>query len=393
MGENKKKAKQPAEFANSTEWLDASNYYEKYKESQQSYKKRNWKRIFISIITISLLLVFLVTGWLYLDKISSAEHAVNQEDPEKLADLISFPHDSQSFNASQANHMIDYYKKHPGEFVSTVGYLRTSSGTSEEIESEHFLHIKDFGKKWLVFDHYAIELDAAKAEVQSDINEVSLYLNGEEVGKLSNGIYAINGLTPGEHVLKGEVHRGDKVYDEVVSLNTYQTSNEPITLEFEEFSTESQEEVLSDNLESDLKQAVQEHVEEYIAAFEAKDMGEFKRMKNESYLERTDETIQEMTDLGQNYDGKVMGIGYDIGSLDFSYDEDSKLYNAAFTVSFTFDSGYYLDGDGLENSLRTENTYYWNYEFTYDEAEQNWFITGGTPLSGYTTDELDIREF
>ncbi|WP_082233344.1 TcaA second domain-containing protein [Halobacillus massiliensis] len=401
MGGNKQKTKLPADFANSKDWHEASQYYDQYMETRKVHKKRNWKRIVIYIITLSFILCFSLSGWFYLERVSSAEYtaqkfekAIKEQDVSKLSELLVFPHDSQSFNASQANHMIDYYKKHSGEFVSTVGYLRSSSGIKEERNPDYFIHMNKSGKKWGIFDDYSIELDASRITVQSAAKGVFLYLNDEHIGKLeTNGVFAIEGITPGEHVLKGVVNSGEKKYEEIISLNTYQNFDEPLSLKFEELSIVNRKKFLEEDLEEEITEAVHTHSKEYILALESKDIGEFNIMKNESYLERAEKSIVEMKELGQSYEGEIKEIGFDLGSLDFSYDNKRDIYQSNITVSLTFNSGYYLDGDSPDHALRAKNTYYWDYEFTYDENDQHWYITSGTPLTDYQTDNMDVIKF
>ncbi|MFG6147977.1 TcaA second domain-containing protein [Halobacillus sp. B23F22_1] len=391
--------KQPADFARSDEWLNASRYYEEYQDEQNSHKKRNWRKIFASIITVLLLLGFAATGWAYLNKVTSAKHtvqefekAVKNSDAERLVQLISFEHTSTGFNKSQAEHMIHYFKESPGEFLALIGYLRASADGAEEDESQN-MHVNRLGTKWLLFDQYKIKLDPAGINIQTSQENVNLYLNGDEVGELSEGIYELKGVTPGEHVVKGEVEvKGDR-YDHIMSVNTYENKDNPIEIEFEELSPEVLQASLEKRLEDDIKTAVENHVNEYVEAYEDKDINAFQVMKNDSYLQDTEANIQEMDELGKNFSGEIKSITYDIGSLELERDETSDLFTSSIIVSFVLDAGYYLEGDDPDHMLSNENTYSWNYEFAFEEEEKSWVITSGTPMAMFETDELEVKEF
>ncbi|GGF31159.1 hypothetical protein GCM10010954_32940 [Halobacillus andaensis] len=393
------KVKQPADFARSDEWLNASRYYEEYQDEQNSYKKRNWRKIFVSLVTLLLLLGFSATGWAYLTKITSAKHtvqefekAVKKSDAERLVQLVSFDHTSTGFNKTQANHMIDYFEQSPSEFVSMLGYLRASADGAEEDESQN-MHVHHLGAKWLLFDQYKIKLDPAEINIQTSQQNVNLYLNGDQVGELSEGRYELNGVTPGEHVVKGEVEVNGDRYDHIMSVNTYENTDDPIEMEFDELSPEVLQASLDERLEDDIKNAVENHVHEYVEAYEEKDINAFQVMKNDSYLQDTDASIQEMDELGKNFSGGVKAITYDVGSLELKRDEVSDLFTSSIVVSFVLDTGYYLDGDDPDNMLSNENTYSWHYEFTYDEDEKAWVITSGKPMAMFETDELEVKEF
>ncbi|MCP3028089.1 hypothetical protein [Halobacillus sp. A5] len=394
-----KKVKQPADFARSNDWLNASQYYEEYQEEQKSYKKRNWKKIFVSFITLLLLISFAATGWVYLTKITSAEHSVQEfekaiknNDADRIVQLVSFDHVSDGFTRSQAKHMVEHYNDHPGEFASTIGYLRASADGAEEEDTQR-LHVSNSGQRWVWFDQYKLKLNPAHLNVQTSQENVDLYLNGDQVGEMTEGVYELQGVTPGEHVVKGEVEvNGDK-YDQVMSVNTYETTDETIILEFEELSPQGMEDTIEESLEEDIKKAVERHVQDYIEVYENQDISSFTVMKNNSYIEDTEANIQDMKDSEKNFYGDLKNVTYDIGSLTFDHNEETEQFTSSIVVSFILDTGYYLNGEEPEEMLSNENTYSWEYEFTYDGEERKWFITSGTPMAMFKTSNLEEIEY
>ncbi|UOR11659.1 TcaA second domain-containing protein [Halobacillus amylolyticus] len=393
------RAKQPAEFAENHEWLNASNYYSEHVEEQRSYRKRNWRKIFVTLISIALFIGFATTLWLYLSKVTSAQHvvqefeeAVNEENANKLVDLVAFDHAKQTFNEGQAKLMIDYYNNHSDQFVSTLSYLRSAS-KGEGIDSEYALHLQDQGSQWLVFDQYALSLDPVSIEISSNVKNVTLYLDGNKVGLLEgDSVYELAGLTPGEHIVKGVVDVDGNKHDEIISINTYETS-EPIQLIFEDVKPDVTAGSLSESLEKDLKEAVSDHVEQYIAAYESKDIAKFKRMKSEEYLESAQNNIEGLEATGENFVGEVTEIVYDIGSMEITSADEERPFTSSLYVSFTFHSGYYNNDEQPSDMVREESTYIWNYNLTYDEAESMWFITSGMPVSSMKTEDTEVVEF
>ncbi|UOQ94412.1 hypothetical protein MUO14_05510 [Halobacillus shinanisalinarum] len=398
---SEQRAKQPAEFAENHEWLNASNYYSEHVEEQRSYRKRNWRKVFITFISIALFIGFATTLWLYLSKVTSAQHvvqefeeAINEENANKLVDLITFDHVKQTFNEGQAKLMIDYYHNNSDQFVSTLSYLRSASGKKEEgTDSEYALHLQDQGSQWLVFDQYALALDPVSVEVSSNVKNVSLFLDGDEVGTLvGDSIYELAGLTPGGHIVKGIADVDGNQHEEIISINTYETSD-PIQLTFENVNPDVTAESLSKSLEKDLKKAIAEHVEQYIAAYESKDIAEFKRMKSEEYLESAQNHIEDLEAMGENFAGEVTEIVYDTGSMKLTSGEEERPFTSSLYVSFTFNSGYYHDDEEPSDMVKEEETFIWNYNLTYDGAEAMWFITSGKPVSSMETEETEVVEF
>ncbi|WP_431804153.1 TcaA second domain-containing protein [Halobacillus andaensis] len=395
----KQDTKQPADFAKSSEWLEASNFYEEYQEVQKSYKKRNWKKIFASLVTLLLFLGFGVTGWFYLTKITSANHtvqeferAVKNEEADRLAQLVTFNHADSDFNKSQAADMIQYFNEHTDRFASTIAYLRASAEGADE-EKDQLLHVTNVGDRLVLFDHYKLTLEPEHLNIETSQENVSLYIDGDKVGEMTEGVYKVQGVTPGEHVVKGEVEVNGEQYDQMMSVNTYESREEPVALEFDELSPEAAEADLRETLDDDIKQAVEQHIQEYIKAYETKDVTAFTVMKNDSYIEDTEQSIEEMEDSGKSFFGEIKNITYDDGSIEFRHHEENELFTSSIIVSFLLDTGYYLNGDDAEDVLSSESTYSWEYELSYDQEARRWVISSGTPMAMFETDELDVKEY
>ncbi|MFD2922558.1 TcaA second domain-containing protein [Halobacillus naozhouensis] len=396
-----RKAKQPAEFAENHEWLNASHYYSDHMEEQRSYRKRNWRKIFITVITFVLLAGFAVTFWMYLTKVTSAQHvvqefeeAVKEEDANRLVDLVAFNHENQSFNVKQAELMVDYYNQHSDQFVSTLSYLRSvSDGEEDSSGSNSIIHLQNQGSQWLLFDQYALTLDPVSVDVSSNAENVALFLDGNKIGTITgNSVYELAGLTPGSHIVKGIVKANGKKHDEIISINTYQTS-QPVSLEFENITPEATLESLSGSLEEDLKQAVTDHVKEYVAAYEAKDISKFKRMQSEEYLEASENEIEKLEEMGAEFEGEVTKIVFDLGSMEITSEEGKRPFTSTMYASITFQSGYFDENVDSSERLKEENTYIWNYDLTYDDQEDMWLISSGTPVSSMRTEETELVEF
>ncbi|WP_163526893.1 TcaA second domain-containing protein [Halobacillus ihumii] len=395
------KAKQPAEFAENHEWLNASHYYSDHIEEQRSYRKKNWKKIFITFITIALLIGFAVTFWLYLSKVTSAQHvvqkfeeAINEEDAHQLVDLVAFNHKNQSFNVKQAELMVDYYNQHSDQFVSTLSYLRSvSDGKANNSGSASMIHLQNQGSQWLFFDQFSLTLDPVSVDVSSNAEHVTLFLDGNKIGTVTgSSVYELGGLTPGSHILKGVVEVNEKKHDEIISINTYETS-QPISLEFENDTLEATAKSLSESLEEDLKKAITDHVKEYIAAYEAKDISKFKRMQSKEYLEAAEDKMEELEAIGADFEGEVTKIVFDLGSMEITSEEDERPFTSTMYASITFQSGYFGENVDSSERLKEENTYIWNYDLMYDEQEDMWLISSGMIVSSLKTEETEEVEF
>ncbi|MFC7321870.1 TcaA second domain-containing protein [Halobacillus campisalis] len=390
------RAKQPSYFAASDDWLNASQYYERHYKEQKKNKNKNWKKIFTTLITVAMVIGLSVTGWAYLSKITSSEYivhefenAVKENDAESLLKLIDFQHASESFKLTHAENMVEHFNKSSGEFVETLGYLRASADGAE-LENEQMLHVSNQGSKWLMFNDYKLQLTPENMEVFSTQSGVKLYLNNEQLGTLSKGTYELSGLPPGEHELKGVVEIDGETYDEVVTINTYELSKETVEVNFEDLNPQAVKASLEETLEADLQQAVSEHVEEYVTAFKEKDITVFNRMRNDSYLEDTKLSIEEMESLGQHYDGEIKGIFYE-GNPEVTVDKETGSYKSTMSASFDIKSGYYLDGEGEDSARMNKNTYSWEYDFTFDDEENLWVITSGKPMTSTSIETAQLE--
>ncbi|WP_163970580.1 zinc ribbon domain-containing protein [Oceanobacillus halotolerans] len=265
----------------------------------------------------------------------------------------------------------------PGSHVVTANYDGEYGQYEQEVTVNTFdLELEDnVAAVDIAFDGNYVTLTATDPEAY-------LYLNGINTGQQFKDISEYGPIkTDGTMTLQAitEYPWGD-VQSEPVQLTD--TEQEEIHFELD---------LVNERLEDQVMDAVNNHVREYIDAYLNLDTSYFTYMKNEDYLANMEDNFEQMTEDGWGFRGDAVSAEYDLGSL--KVQEDDGGYVANILVDLTFDSAFYeMDEDPADYPKEMTN-YIWDYELTYDETEEKWFITNNVEVDSFETDNLFLYEF
>ncbi|UOQ45715.1 hypothetical protein MUN89_07230 [Halobacillus salinarum] len=380
--------KEPADFARSqADWVHATQLapdpYEY--EEEEVYTKRNWKAVFTIIITSVMVAALLVTGWFILQKVTSPsyttkalEKAIQSNDTGKLADLVTFNGEEQSFNESQAEHLMEYYQDNRDEMVSLLSHIKNGNQTALE---SRYLTLEKQGSKWLFFPNYQFVLSPVSLNVQASLPNVELYVDDKKINTMKNKkIYELGGLMPGVHKITGSYKQDGEPHVTNVTVNTFEADDaKPVQISFDEVEPEITADYLKKNLETDLIETVTTHANQWVEAQKTMDAGAFKLVKNENYLASAKDSLSLLKANDMHFKGEFEKAVFNLDSLAFA-EESKGDYIASVETALTFNSAYYEDGEDPSNvQLKTDENF-WNYHFKYDMDKRQWMITGSESM-------------
>ncbi|ENH96244.1 hypothetical protein J416_12092 [Gracilibacillus halophilus YIM-C55.5] len=246
-----------------------------------------------------------------------------------------------------------------------------------------FLHREKYGSfdQTVTLDFWQANQDQLEASVAFEGNVVEIESNYPEAELIVNG--KAQGTTIEETSSYGPVTYDGTTYLAALLEFPWETyysnevtitspSQQKVALEFE---------WVEDDLKEAIYSRIAQHTNEWIQAYHKTSIREFTVMKNEEYLESTRANFERMENDDSHFEGDIERIRIDDGSFTF------ENTTASVIAELEFYSGYYESGqyDELE---RSRDTYYWLYEFEYDQEAGNWFIMNSEELSDFETDDI-----
>ena len=146
---------------------------------------------------------------------SNFTEAVQTKDIEKVKEIINAGVLEWSVDAEQTEAFVTYLHEDPRRMTAVSERLKQDALRYESDESgsafgnddgSSIVSLNNIGKKWLLFDHYAVQIQPAYLEVFSSEDHTAIYLNSQEVGSVdSDEEKAFGPLLPGAYTVKAIV--------------------------------------------------------------------------------------------------------------------------------------------------------------------------------------------
>jgi len=116
-------------------------------------------------------------------------NAVKKQNVKEMKKILNKNQTELSFNDDVVSDFLAYFKKHPDVFAETVAQLKKDAGNLDinkdyNNRKDPVNLVKD-GKKWLIFNYYAVNLEPYYVKVETNETPVDVTINGKSVGKLS----------------------------------------------------------------------------------------------------------------------------------------------------------------------------------------------------------------
>ncbi|MHA2961941.1 TcaA second domain-containing protein [Priestia megaterium] len=206
----------------------ASAHHPQQEEPQRSPRKSISKKTKVLSASILAAVVVLGGGYYAVDKIVMSPRAVSEgfvkalkeKDIDKVKSYINEGQIELSANDEQTKSFVEYLHRNPkvlssindGLSEETASYEET--GTLDEVSDETqspYAHLQKDGKEWGIFDHYAVRVNPAYANVVSSEEGAIIYVDNQKVGKVNNenGEKSVGPFLPGTHKIKAVIKNED----------------------------------------------------------------------------------------------------------------------------------------------------------------------------------------
>ncbi|MCJ7987243.1 zinc ribbon domain-containing protein [Priestia sp. OVL9] len=186
-------------------------------EGRQSVKPSNKKT---KVITISVIAAAAILGGAYygIDKTMMAPKAVSEKfiasvkgnDVDKVKKYVNDGQIQLEANDEQTKSFITYLHENPDVMKSiSEGLAADSRALEAGVPSEDhssYAKLEQDGKKWVIFDHYTVQINLVYAKAQSTEDATVVYIDGQKAGTVSSdSSKKVGPFLPGTHIVKGEV--------------------------------------------------------------------------------------------------------------------------------------------------------------------------------------------
>ncbi|WP_042354138.1 zinc ribbon domain-containing protein [Bacillus rubiinfantis] len=138
--------------------------------------------------------------------------AVKKQNVKEMKQILNKNQTELDLNDAAITDFLAYFKKHPDVYAETVAQLKNDAGKlavnkNYDNRTRPVSLVRD-GKKWLVFDYYAVNVKPYAIKLEANQEPVEVSINGKSVGKLMKnndtfGPYLLSDLTI-EAKYKGE---------------------------------------------------------------------------------------------------------------------------------------------------------------------------------------------
>lgn len=134
--------------------------------------------------------------------------AIEDGDELRLAELLQPQYRELSLTDEDIARLAGYYRKHGKELQDVIGQLQEQAA-GNSVQDAAYRLIKS-GKRWLLFDHYMIEVAPYYLTLETNMEDTVLYIDGEQVAVADEPGYSgrFGPFWPGEYVVEA-VHKGE----------------------------------------------------------------------------------------------------------------------------------------------------------------------------------------
>ena len=185
-------------------------------------KKPLSKKAKIVIVAVTSLAILLIGCYYIIGNILGAQsiasnftEALQTKNIERVKEIINDGQLELSVDDKQTEAFVTYLHEDPRRITAVSEQLKQNALGYESDEfgsafgndyGPSVASLNRIGKKWLFFDHYAVQIRPAYMEIFSSEDHTAIYLNNQEVGSVdSEKAEAFGPLLPGAYIVKAIV--------------------------------------------------------------------------------------------------------------------------------------------------------------------------------------------
>ncbi|WP_042222020.1 zinc ribbon domain-containing protein [Oceanobacillus manasiensis] len=179
-------------------------------------KKLN-KKTKIMLFSSAALILLLIGAYVVGNTMTSPKHVLNEfrsaiqdEDAEKLAALLTADNDELEITEASVKGMIQHYQSKTNEFKVLMNHLEYQAGGEVDQYGMYALDLQKDGKKFLLFDDYQLIVNPVYVEVATNYKDTDIIVNDEVIttADSENFRQEIGPFLPGELTITAALDTG-----------------------------------------------------------------------------------------------------------------------------------------------------------------------------------------
>lgn len=193
------------------------NQKQKQAINKQQKKSKNVKKKNILIFSGLGLVVLLIAGYVILNKMNSPSHlvkefeeAINEEDSESLASILTTEEKELEINKDTMDAFIKLYSSKSSDLRNMINQLEAQADGHGSGYSMYPVELVKDGKKFLLFDNYKLNLLPVYINVSTTYADTDILVNGEKIATADEEYFSdeVGPITPGVHTVKAVYDTG-----------------------------------------------------------------------------------------------------------------------------------------------------------------------------------------
>jgi membrane-associated protein TcaA len=338
---------------------------------RQTSRLYNRKKIFTLVGVIAAALIFLsVSTGLYVNEkkrsnpsniITEFERAVKDSDTSKVLAIIKRGDSKLKADKKSVEAYLNYLNADPELLESSFTALEKKANVlvkntyakSEKGLVNEWFDISKSGEKWGLIDQYQVKVKPFYVEVNSNLSDTVIFLNGEEKGKVEDaGPVKIGPILPGAYEVEAKYSGKYSTLEETKKLDFSKAEDNllkvgiQLTGSFITFVTDPDAEIYINGKQSSINPS------------SAVDIGPFATdgsVKVYAELDTDDETLKSETVTILNDNDVYLDFDYAAASLvkEVELEENTTTTSDDYTDDSTSESGYSdsIDAESLANFM------------------------------------------
>jgi uncharacterized membrane protein YvbJ len=153
--------------------------------------------------------------------INDGQYEIKADDKE-TQQFIDYLHENPKMITSIAEGLLNDAEKYEGKL-----FLK------EEEESTPLASLKQDGKKWLLFDHYAIQIQTFYTDITSGLDKTDIYINDKKEGTMEDDEETFGPFLPGEYTVKAVVNGEYREVEQKLKIDTADVDDATEMIDFD----------------------------------------------------------------------------------------------------------------------------------------------------------------
>ena len=209
---------------------------------QPLFKSKKSKNLTVFGIVV---LALLIGGYYFLQQMTAPKtvaegfiDAINQQDVSAMKTYINDGQYEIKVDDKQAERFIAYLHENPRRITSIAEELMNDAALMEEstspsLDGDSLASLKHNGKKWVLFDDYAVQIQTFYTDIYSDVAKTDIFINDKKEATMDDEEETFGPFLPGVYTVKAVVNGEFGNVEQKLKIDTAEVEAETGSIEFD----------------------------------------------------------------------------------------------------------------------------------------------------------------